>query len=257
MDLREMNRRLPERTKDPVTSHTTFVNLVLSERLSEAPERFFLSGLQTAFDLINLLVQIKSGAHPLFETNSKVDLFAYSIGGLLAQTLYISNPGNLLTDSKLFLFCAGSLFGHMNGVSKLIMDREAYDRIYYYYTREMEDNIKNTPSFSDFFNNNKMGSAFRAMIRPDKFKRVREKVFTASAKNIYAISLKKDKVIPAESISETLLGSKSRLPDNMEVFDFNFPYSHEMPFPLKATEFHDEINYAFELIFRKAATFLA
>lgn len=236
---------------------STLFNYALSERLSESPERFFLSGLQTANDLVNLLKDIREGRHPLFAKETNPDIFAYSIGGLLAQVLYISNPHELFTHSKLFLFCAGSLFSEMNGISKVILDTNAHQRIQYYYQNEFEEKIKTSGLFADFFNQQKIGMAFRSMIAPERFRKLREKVFTHSKDKIYAISLLKDQVIPPDKISQTLMGSKTRLPENMEVFDFNYAYSHEMPFPVKNTELSSLLNQAFEKIFRKAAVFLS
>ncbi len=234
--------------------NTTFINLALSERLTESPERFFISGLQTSYDIISVLKQIKNGKHPLFEEGTNVDLFAYSIGGLLAQVLYISNPENLLSESKLFLFCAGSMFGDMNGISKVIMDPVAFRRIHKYYTLELEENIKKSGVFSDFFNNSKIGMAFRSMITPDLFKSVREGAFKDPSRQIFALSLKKDKVIPPSKIRKAIFGKRRK---NMEVLDFDYPYSHEIPFPLSQLNFTEKIDEAFEKVFTKASLFLS
>ena len=43
----------------------------------------------------------------------------------------------------------------------------------------------------------------------------------------------------------------------MEVYDFNYPYSHEMPFPFKTRDAKDLVDEAFEKIFRKASVFLS
>jgi hypothetical protein len=235
---------------------TTFVNLTLSERLTESPERFFLSGLQTAIDLTSLLEDINEGKHPLFEKDTHADFFAYSIGGLLAEVMFMADTKALLTKSKLFLFCAGSMFTNMNGVSRVIMDKTAFAKIHKYYREDLEKNIHSKGAFAEFFGQSKIGEAFRAMIRPDRYKKQRENFFRSRQKQLYAISLKNDKVIPAESISETLLGRRNRLPENMEVFDFPYPYTHEMPFPVKPDGIKDSVNQAFDVIFRKAAVFL-
>jgi Family of unknown function (DUF6051) len=236
---------------------TTFVNLTLSERLTESPERFFLSGLQTAYDLTNLLEDINEGKHPLFEKGTHADFFAYSIGGLLAEVMFMANPKGLLSNSKLFLFCAGSMFTYMNGVSRVIMDKQAFMKIHKYYREDLEKSINSKGAFADFFAQSKIGEAFRAMIRPDRFKALRENFFRSRQKQLFAISLKNDKVIPAINISETLLGRRNKLPENMEVYDFPYPYTHEMPFPIKIDGIKDSVNLAFDKIFSKAAVFLA
>ena len=236
---------------------STYVNLALSERLTETPERFFLSGLQTIIDLRFLLHQMKTGEHPLFDEGTRADIFAYSIGGLIAQVMLISNPDGLLDQSRLFLFCAGSLFGQMNGISRVIIDPVANERIQHYYKHELEEKINRSGVFGEFFNSSPIGMAFRSMITPERFRKIREKVFRKSAGQIFAISLKKDRVIPPDMISSTLMGQGNKLPENMDVYDFNYPYSHEMPFPFKGRDTGDLVDEAFEMIFRKAAVFLS
>lgn len=258
LDPRLMTKKIGEsqnifHTKNDLT---TFINYALSDRLTQLPERFLFSGLQTANDLVSLLSEINAGNHPLFEKETKADLFAYSIGGLLAQVMYVANPLDLFADSKLFLFCAGSVFSEMNGISKVIMDKTAHERVQYYYRNELEENIKKSGAFTTFFNNSKIGMAFRSMIAPEKHRNIRENAFRKSRNKIYAISFKKDKVIPPGSISETLMGTKNRVPENMEVFDFRFPYSHEVPFPEKNEGTKDLVNEAFETVFSKASGFL-
>lgn len=238
-------------------TESTLINEALSDRLTEAPQRLFLSGFQTADDIQRLVSGIYHGTNPFFHAGTHTDIFAYSIGGLLAQVLYIANPEELFSESKLFLFCAGSLFIDMNGVSKLIMDPVAHFRLHHYYRNELEEEIVRGGVFADFFHNNKLGIAFRSMIAPDRLRNLREKVFRSREQQIHAISFKKDRIIPAAAISEALLGSRSRTPSNMEIMDFSFPYTHEVPFPVKKEEFRNSINEAFELVFSRAALFLS
>jgi hypothetical protein len=112
---------------------SSFANIVLSKRLSEDPKRFVNSGYQTVCDIENLMISIRDGKHPVIPGGSKVNLFAYSIGAFLAEIIMIANPQMLFSDSRLFMFCGGSVFSNMNGVSKLIMDSKAYNRVYSYY----------------------------------------------------------------------------------------------------------------------------
>jgi len=254
MQVRSEERKKKFSLKD---SESTLINEAISERLTDVPERLFLSGLQTAEDIISLLHDIHDGNHSHFLRGTKSDIFAYSIGGLLAQVLFMSNPDELFSDSKLFLFCAGSLFGDMNGISRLIMDPIAHFKLQDYYKNELETEIKKSWIFKDFFNNNKIGMAFRSMIAQDRFSNLREKIFRKKKEMIYAISLKNDRIIPAAGISKILLGSASCIPSNMEVMDFPYPYSHEMPFPVKQDSILELVNEAFERVFSKAAVFLS
>ena len=45
----------------------------------------------------------------------------------LAEIILMGNPDKLFSQSKLFMFCGGSVFSNMNGSSKLIMDSQAFD----------------------------------------------------------------------------------------------------------------------------------
>ncbi|MFW5645570.1 MAG: DUF6051 family protein, partial [Bacteroidota bacterium] len=168
-----------------------------------------------------------------------------------------ANPEDLFSESRLFLFCAGSLFHEMNGVSRLIMDPVAYQRIHNYYTRDLELEIKKQGTFAEFFNNSKVGMAFRSMIAPDRLRVLREKIFQSRKEHIYAISMKNDRIIPSAGISKALMGTDKRVPSNMEVMDFPYPNYHEMPFPVNNDAFKNQVDEAFEKVFSKAAAFLA
>ena len=68
--------------------------------------------------------------------NAQVDFFAYSIGAFLSQILFIANPNGIVSNSRLFMFCGGAFFSEMNGVSKMIMDETAFEKISNYYNDE-------------------------------------------------------------------------------------------------------------------------
>ena len=99
--------------------NSTFVNVALSYRLSDTPLRFYISGKESMFNLWQLFREIKTGQHPLFEKDSSINIFAYSIGAFLSQILMLANPEHLLDDSKLFLFCGGSIFSQMECSSRI------------------------------------------------------------------------------------------------------------------------------------------
>ena len=210
LDVRQLTQMVQKRiSRFTNLQESSYANFTLSERLTESPERFYLSGLQTANDIAALLNQMERGEHPCFEINTKADIFAYSIGGLLGQVLMMENPDGLLTDSKLFLFCAGSVFEHMNGASRLIMDSQANERLHIYYEHEFEDKLKKPGITFDFFNESRLGLAFRSMIALNRYRKSRESVFREISDQIYAVTLKEDKVIPADKIYENLLGTQN------------------------------------------------
>ncbi len=142
-DPRMMSALLPKtRLLNSENHSSTFANLALSIRLYRKPERFFTSGCQSLNDILNLVKHLKSGNHPLMEKDSKIDFFAYSIGAFLAQVMMLTYGNSKLKDSRVFLFCGGSAFNRMYGVSKLIMDEEAYSRLKIYFLKEFQNEIK-------------------------------------------------------------------------------------------------------------------
>ena len=230
---------------------STFANVALSERLCEDPLRFFTSGQQSAADLVQLTKQLSSGEHPLFDKDTSVDIFAYSIGAFLAQILFLGNPGGLFTGSRLFLFCGGAFFDDMNGVSRLIMDQLAFDRLRQFYIKELDSEIEKSELLKSSMNHTEMGQSFLAMLSAGNLKSFRENMFQKMQNQIHAVALLKDKVIPASGILKSL---KSFV--NVDVFDFPFAYSHENPFPLIAGAESSLIDRSFEKVFSKAAAFL-
>ena len=87
-------------------------------------------------NLRQLISELKNAQHLLFEKDSSINIFAYSIGAFLSQILMLANPEHLLDDSKLFLFCGGSIFSQMDGSARDIMDQEAYRRVKNYFLND-------------------------------------------------------------------------------------------------------------------------
>lgn len=230
-------------------SNSTFINLALSSRISKQPLRFYISGLQSAYNIVQLVQEIKNGEHPLFKEGTSVNFFAYSIGALLSQVLLLANPDELFSDSRLFMFCGGSIFSRMNGNARDIMDKQASDRLMDYYV--------NTFLQSDPIGHSQKSltieEAFKMLIRPEVMKRQRESFFESAADRIRAISLKNDTVMPTEGIGQSLGRISGKI---LEELDFAFPYSHQKPFPTNIKKDREMVNEAFGTVFDRAAAFL-
>jgi hypothetical protein len=231
---------------------STFANVALSERLTEKPLRFFTSGQQSAADLVKLARQVTLGEHPTFEKGATINVFAYSIGAFLAQILFLANTDGLFSKSRLFLFCGGAFFNEMNGVSKLIMDKEAFRCLRSFYIDELNSAATGSETMAGLMKGTETGQAFLAMLAPNLMKDFREQRFRQIIKNIKAITLSADKVIPADKTG-IALGEGA----DVEILDFNFGYSHETPFPLKNSQQFPQVNEAFGMVFGKAAHFLS
>lgn len=257
IDPRMLQQPLKERNSICCENEmSTFANFALSNRLTEEPMRFFNSGYQTAFDIVKLMHQIKNGSHGLIPRGSQVNMFAYSIGAFLAQILMMGNPDNLFSGIRLFMFCGGSVFSNMKGTSRFIMDSMAYNRIYGYYLNDFEKEIEHKSPFSLFLRSTQIGMAFRSMIDHSRFRSFRENILFRLKDQIRSVSLKKDKVIPAEGIIKTMENSSGKNKIPVDVWDFQYQYSHENPFPVLIDKQGEEVDRCFERMISMAGAFL-
>ena len=95
---------LESRVKIEGNRTATLYNAVLSERLYRHPERFFLAGLETYQDLLELARDIHCGTFALhggggevlmpFGEGARVHFLGYSLGGYLSLTLLLSQGDN-------------------------------------------------------------------------------------------------------------------------------------------------------------------
>ena len=234
---------------------SSFANIALSNRLTEDPMRFFKSGFQTVSDIEKLLSAVRDGEHEIIPRTNRFNIFAYSIGAFLAEIILMGNPGNLFPESKLFIFCGGSVFSNMQGSSRLIMDRLAFDRVYNYYLNDFEKTLTGKSPLVEFLHSNKIGLAFRSMIDHGRLKLFRENILKNLKEQIHSISLLKDTVIPCKGIISTLgnVNKKSII----DVWDFTYSYTHENPFPILEFPLSKNVDYWFEKVFAEATMFLA
>ncbi|MBR7128682.1 MAG: hypothetical protein IKD05_00220, partial [Tidjanibacter sp.] len=117
----------------------------------------------------------------------------------------------------------------------------------------------------------RMGRNFEGATKSMKFKRTwngigvmmsskerrkeREKLLNKCAHNIYAVALEKDSVMPYKKIVRTLKGKKGDIPTRVEVIDFPYDYSHEVPFPTGDDKVGSLVNRCFTVIFNNVANF--
>lgn len=234
------------------TGHgSTLANIALSERLKHAPLRFFTSGKQSADDIIDLVQTIHRGGHPLFEQGTQVDFFAYSIGAFLAQVLFIANPEGIFDNSRLFLFCGGAFFYQMNGVSRVIMDKPAFETLHKYYLHDIRKDCTRIPGLSACLRNTQLGMAFSSMIKPSNLPNYREHALRQMNERVSVVAMQDDHVIPAEGTMEAL-----GFLDNVKVLDFPYPCQHENPFPVNNHELMHRVDSTFSQVFGMATDFL-
>ncbi len=240
----------------PKVANSSFANIALSARLQFHPQRFLWSGLQSYCDILQLIQEIRSGLHSHIKKNVSIDFFAYSIGSFLANILLMTNSYDYLSKSKLFHFCGGPTLNRMNAASKYILDSEANISVYSFYIERLEEELKKDERLKHYFSDlHPVGKYFRSMLEFHKMQNFREKRFKELSKQISAIALKKDYVVPPSEVLNTLKGSDSKIPTKVKVMDFNYNYDHVIPFP-PTKKLEKEVDKSFNRVFRFAAKHL-
>lgn len=241
LNIRNLFNLLPLRRKKTENDEILSVaNLTLSQRLSDNPIRFFLSGKQSLEDITALLTVIKSNRHPLFSKDCQVDIFAYSIGAFLAQIILMVNQNDYFSKAKAFFFCGGSTFSLMNGVSKNIMDKACYQTLYDFYLKShWSEEIKHK--------NDAILQAFSMMTDQNYQPQERYCFFENMKNRLKIISLIKDQVIKYEGI-QAALGRKTALACVTEK-DYPYHYIHEYPFPVNQMSLKNIVNQCFNETF--------
>ncbi len=238
-------------TRMPDVKDLSFVNVALSERLSEEPQRFFLSGYQAANDIIQLVDEIRRGENPQFGKDVTIDFFSYSIGVLLSEVLLLGDANGRFAKSKFFFFCGGSVFEGMHGISKYIIDSDAFTRIFDYYLYSVKDSQTKSGLIPDLLNRTILGNAFQFLISFRQLKTLPNNLLVRLKEQVKAICLKKDTIIPALSIKNTLKGT------DVEEWDFDFLYLHENPFPVLNKSMSSRVDKAFDSLIHRAILYLA
>ncbi len=256
-DTRKMGQMLEVRKRDyPLLREASIANLALSDRLTRHPQRFFLSGLQSARDLISLLEQIGRGDHPAFLPGTRADFFAYSISCTLMQSLMASEAGNLLSRSRIVFFAGGSIFSHIQGVSKFIMDSVAFDALRKFYMENAWNRSTGTGNseFRSVMMEHDFGKAFRTILAHGLMKRQRENRVAAFHENLLVIALRNDRIIPAEGIG-LAAGEKFLRSKRFNMLHFPYAYTHENPFPVLYRKIEEQVEQAFRRVYDLAAQF--
>lgn len=244
-DFRAMHKMATDNSNSSC-SNLTFVNYALSARMKADPYRFYLSGLETINNICQFLLSVKAGSHSIFSKNAHFDIFSYSIGSLISQVMLMCNPYALFSTSKLFMFCGGSLFRYMNGDSRMIMDKDAFDIVKDYYVNNFASQIrKRELSEAD--------RAFLAMIGIEGEAGNRDIFFEREQDRVKAVSFKKDRVIPVDGI-KAALGESSK--KRLTVYDPPYNYSHETPFFSTVKERDSTREYWLSKIMGEASAFL-
>lgn len=233
---------------------SSLVNVAISIRLHNLPQRFIWSGLQTYYDILQLIDEFKAGKHLLIDKDFSFDFFAYSIGALVAEILKLSNYKGYFTESKIGLFCGGAVFNRIGAVSKFIIDSEASVALFSYLVEHLNNIIKKDDMMKHYLEEHTEGMILRSMLRFNRMREYREGLFKQVEDDFYAITLKGDMVIPPCEIINTLQGAYRNINIKVDEMDFCFPYTHEIPFPIN-TDHQNDVDKAFNNVFDKFGAF--
>lgn len=235
---------------------SSLTNVAISKRLHEKPQRFVWSGLQTYYDIIDFIEDFKAGNHPMIAPDAHYDFFAYSIGAFLSQILLLSNYNGYFDNSKLCMFCGGPVFNRFSPVTKFILDSEANVVLYSFLIEHLESHLKTDARLNHYLNGDHIeGVVFRAMLDYKVNSEMRENAFRKLSKQIMAIGLVQDTVIPPYEIINTLQGKYREIPIRVDIVDFPYKYKHEDPFPA-IEKLRQETDEAFKKVFSSICVFL-
>ncbi|WP_321479682.1 DUF6051 family protein [uncultured Bacteroides sp.] len=249
-----ISQQRKERHPDVLCS--TLSNVAISTRLHNKPQRFIWSGLQTYYDVIDFVENIKADLHPAIDKDATIDFFSYSIGSFLAEILMMTNKNGYFSDSKLCMFCGGAVFNRLSPVSKFILDSEANVSLYSYVVEHLESHMRRDELLRHYLGEaHPEGINFRSMLNYKCLTEYREAIFRAMSHRILAVTLAKDTVVPAYEIINTLQGVRRDIPIEVDIHDFPYPYKHEDPFPA-LTSIADSVDQQFNSIMNRMCDFL-
>jgi hypothetical protein len=256
-DVREMYAVSQQRKqRHPDVLHSSLSNVAISTRLHNKPQRFIWSGLQSYYDIIDLIACIKADLHLAIRPNAGIDIISYSIGSFLAEILMMTNQNNYFSNSKFVSLCGGAVFNRLSPVSKFILDSEANVSLYSYVVEHLESHMKRDKMLQHYLSDSHPeGVNFRSMLNYKTLTMYRENKFREMSDRIYAIGLKNDMVVPPYEIINTLKGMNRDIPVRVDVLDFPYKYKHEDPFPA-VENIKDRVTEQFHLTFDLICDFL-
>lgn len=236
---------------------STLSNVAISTRLHHQPQRFVWSGMQSYRDLIDMVELIKKDKHSAIEPDATVDFFSYSVGSFLGQVVLMTNESDYFSRSRLVAFCGGPTFNRLSPVSRFILDSEGNVRLYSYLVEHLKRHMDNSESLREYLNLPHMeGLVFRSMLNYREGLVLREKKLRQFSRQIYAIALAKDEVVPPYEVTSTLRGSRMDIDIKVDVLDYPYAYRHEDPFPA-ASNIEAEVDRQFVSTFNLACEFFA
>lgn len=256
-DPRLMRRISQERHEaSPTLANATFANAAISARLQAYPARFCWSGLQTFYDVVQLVDELRDGRHDFARADAGVDFFAYSIGAFLCEILLMTDPAGRFSRSRLFTFCGGATIDRTYPNSRYILDSDATISLYSFFLARFDNELSANARLAHYMSDaHQEGHFFRAMLSYHDKKDLREQRLREMSDRVAALALRRDTVIPANEVMNTLQGDFRDIPIRVDVTDFPYEHSHVIPFPQNAPQ--ESVSASFKAVFDRAAEHLA
>lgn len=124
-----------QRSAIPGNQKSSPFNALISSRLSQFPDRFLRGGLQSYYDVVDLVDLIRSGRHPGCREGARVHFLGYSAGGYLALALLLANPDGRFSESRGALFATCAPIDDLIPDSLFIMDTDASTSLHAHFGR--------------------------------------------------------------------------------------------------------------------------
>jgi hypothetical protein len=180
----------------PGLRQSSMANAAISERLDEAPSRFFLSGLISARDLMDLVADIRSSRVDGLSCIATIGFLGYSIGAYLLQCLTLAR-GEFASVGRRLLFCGGPYLSAMTPVSKYIMDSRSHERVLDFWVENLEAERRHNPRLDALLESDE-GRGFCAMVDSRHPQVNMQSAFSDGATRV--IALAGDEVMPKNAI---------------------------------------------------------
>lgn len=119
-------------------------NATISERLESHPERFFWGAMQSYWDIIDFVRQIrdpkgKSEINKHIAPDARVDFLGYSSGGYLALAFLAVNHKGLFSESHACLYATCVEMDELRPASPYVVDEAAERALRHFYVDKFED----------------------------------------------------------------------------------------------------------------------
>jgi hypothetical protein len=221
----QLQAHLAARQALPGNENAHAFNAVISARLGLHPERFFWGGLQTYGEVIDLVREIRAGAHPHVDPAAQIDLVGYSAGGYLTLGLLLLDEGGLFSRTRAVVFESGAALRDVNLSSRLIVDLAAETALMKLFVRHTRSYAN--PRLRHWLEEHEEGRWFRALCGEASLRRALEARLAALAPRLVGVTNLNDQVIPAGGVMNLLQGLHRDTGVRVEEMELGV---HEHPF---------------------------